>query len=404
MLLNTGPFGALMVNTNGEMLLPMVARDASGNATQITGALWSNASGGSAAVYVDSNGLPTQAIMGDFILLYSNWNTSAHTADIALIYTPTNYISVFKGISVEKISSHVAAKLRASNESNTSTDWCWPTCSSDAENSAQAVKAASEIIDTALCGGSIFCTVTTGTCLGFVAPACAGMIVGAASLVDGNEPWVQSASDVSDAMGVLGCASLDPLDCTTAALDVEGQIFDVMAATQNNSSALIATGDAYLTNATTPSGVVQNGSGLPSFPSTFQCTPGTYAPCYPDNLVTQCSANGVWGSCSAISPNLLVGTWAGTWTCTAPGILPVQSTVVVNATSNTEISGVYGWGQNAQIQAGSQSFDTGLTIDGSSYSFSFDDPAGRLFQFTLAGVQLSGYTPLNDCSVTMLKQ
>jgi hypothetical protein len=45
-----------------------------------------------------------------------------------------------------------------------------------------------------------------------------------------------------------------------------------------------------------------------------------------------------------------------------------------------------------------------LTIDGSSYSFSFDDPAGRLFQFTLAGVQLSGYTPLNDCSVTMLKQ
>jgi hypothetical protein len=73
MMLSSGPFGAIMVGKGGEVLLPIVERDTSGNPVKVTGALYMNGEiGNNLLVYFDNDGRPAKAFMGDFIILYSN--------------------------------------------------------------------------------------------------------------------------------------------------------------------------------------------------------------------------------------------------------------------------------------------------------------------------------------------
>src|SRR4051812_30919938 len=59
---STGSFGGLAVSTKGEMLAPLVTRDSSGNAAHIRGVVWIDATGASAALFLDVvTGLPTRA-------------------------------------------------------------------------------------------------------------------------------------------------------------------------------------------------------------------------------------------------------------------------------------------------------------------------------------------------------
>jgi hypothetical protein len=152
-LQTSGLFGALMVGGKaGEMLLPIVDRDASGNATKITGALYmNNDTGNSAVVYLGEDGRPTKTVMGDFILLFSNWSANGTTVNIALHCKNlhTHHIEVLKGVNVDaniatnnanrEVLSHIAPMT------------CLPACGNDTKTLAELLKFSGLLIADGLC-------------------------------------------------------------------------------------------------------------------------------------------------------------------------------------------------------------------------------------------------------------
>lgn len=305
-LQSTGPFGALMIEKNGEMLLPMVDRDASDNATKITGALYTNTvTGDSVLVYLDADGMPSMTVVGDYILLFSNWSADGKTVDIAKIFTPTNYIEVFKGVSVNASSAairgiSVETRDPANRNLISIRATCFPACDSDVKNLADLLKIAGLGISV----GS--CAVATTVSIGATALPCLGLIVSTASLVVGDEVWLGKLAPLEDYLGgidVFQCALLpvlgDATPCFSAALDMSSRALNLHAKIVDGNSALIATAHPFLTNPNQQSGVVQQGSGLPSCSGAYECTPGgamSYLPCYPDG-VRECGAGCTWGPC-----------------------------------------------------------------------------------------------------------
>ena len=317
-LQSTGSFGALMVGEDGEMLLPIVDRDASGNATKITGALWiNNVSGTSVVVYLGDDGKPMKAVMGNYILLFSNWSADGNTADIAKIYTPTNYIEVFKRRSVN---ANLAANRSVSPAIAAAT--CFPACDTDTKNLAELLKIAGLGISVGACG------VATTVSLGAMALPCAAVIVTTASLVVGNETWLgnlERAGDILGAVDVFQCVLLDPVACISAAIDMSSRTFGLLDLTLDGNSGLVTTANIFLSNPSQPSGVVQQGGGLPSCPGIYECTPGgamSYLPCYPEG-VRQCGASCTWGPCVSACGDGICDPNLGETTNTCPGDCPL---------------------------------------------------------------------------------
>jgi uncharacterized membrane protein YgcG len=301
---SSGPFGALMVNDNHETLLPMVSRDASGNATGITGALWTSAAG-SVAVFVDDNGLPKQTVMGDVILLFSNWNTTANTVDIAAVYAPNSYVVVVKGVRVDTMGVSLnTLSFRPSFEAPRSSSLslqstCFPACGSNTENLAVLLKVAGLAIEIGACGAAtaaIAAAPVTALLVAELVVPCTGAIINTVTVVTGSEEWLGNAKNVDFILSLADCTLPAPGGCIGAALDFGSKVTDLVAKLLSDDGAQISTGKAFLTNPAQATGVGQQGSGPPMCPMAYECTPGKYMPCYPDG-VKQCSAGCLWSSC-----------------------------------------------------------------------------------------------------------
>jgi hypothetical protein len=296
--LKSGQFGAIMVSKSGEeMLLPMVDRNATGSAIKITGAMYvNNVTGANAVVYADDNGKPTKAIIGDFILLFSNWSTDSTRVDIAKIYTPTNYIEVYRGVNVAaKISN---SKVSAAAMQKTLQLTCFPRCDSDTKNLAELLKLSGVLLSYGTCTMA-----TAGTM--FI--PCAGFVIGAASFVAGDEAWlgIQTLDNgflLYDSYKCFKSYALDVGSCTSAYLNMSGKIMDVCSNELNDYKASTTFANSFLVDNNQPSGIVQQGGGLPTVPSgKYECTPGGsmhYLPCFPDG-VRECQSNYTWGTCSS---------------------------------------------------------------------------------------------------------
>jgi hypothetical protein len=292
-LQKTGPFGALMVGKGGEMLLPIVDRDASGNATKITGALYvNNVTGNSVAVYLGADGKPEKTVVGDYILLFANWSADGKTVDIAKIYTPTNYIEVFKGVSVN---ANIAAKNANREVSSALAMTCLPNCGSDTKTLSELLKVSGLLIGAGSC--AYFSTVS----LGAAALPCFGTLVSHASFVMGDEAWLglQALDHGFMAMDGFECFG-DPVSCLSFILGAGAEILDAYSGELNDNGASIQIARDAFSNPGQPSGVVQPGGGLPSVPSgEYECTPGGamhYEPCIPDGVRT-CQGSYTWGPC-----------------------------------------------------------------------------------------------------------
>jgi len=307
-LQTTGPFGALMVGKGGEMLLPIVDRDASGNATKVTGALYmNNDTGTSAVVYLGDDGKPTKTVMGDYILLFSNWSANGTTVDIAKIYTPTNYIEVFKGVSVNANIAAKEAKRKVSSDIAQMT--CLPKCGNDTKTLAELVKVAGLGISLGLC------VPATTLSLGAMAIPCAGLVVSTASFVMGDEAWlgIQGMEAGFLAMDTAQCIGANVASCVSTFLGVGSQILDIYGKELVNNSNLVNTASLFVSDPNQHSGVVQQGGGLPSVPSgEYECTPGGamhYVPCLLAG-VRECQNDYTWGPC------MCDGSLCGSQTCT----------------------------------------------------------------------------------------
>ncbi len=295
--------GAIMVNKDGEMLLPLVSNaipGSSGTTEKIVGALWTNATGGNVAVFFGADGLPYRTVMGDFILLFSNWDLSAGTVDIAKIYVPTDYVEVFRRVSVPAEASNLitgaggASAVSSSSASTKST--CFPACDSDVKNLAELLKFAGLGISVGACG------VATTVSLGAMALPCAGVIVTTATVVMGDETWLENLGDAGSILtgvDVFKCTLGDAGSCVSAALDVSSNTLDSAVQVMNDGSGLVTMANTYISpGSLQQSGVVSPGAILPTCPNDYQCTPGSYMPCYPDGT-KQCGTGCTWGACPA---------------------------------------------------------------------------------------------------------
>ena len=284
-------FGAMMLGKSGEILAAMTETDGSGNVIGLTGAVWVDINGGSVTVYLGDDGLPTKAVIGDFILLFSNWDMDAQTVDVAKVYTPTGYIEIFKGVDISSVSGNLAAKLYAANE--VVKDTCFPTCETDLKNLSELLKVAGLGLSL---GG---CAVATTVSLGAAALPCAGLLVGTASILVGDEWWLNNldvAGDILFATDIFGCATGDVGSCVSVAVEDAARVGDIADRALNSNDTLVNNANIFLTNPATPSGVADGGSGAPpSCASTGECSPGSFVPCWEG--VKQCGADCTWGTC-----------------------------------------------------------------------------------------------------------
>lgn len=287
-LQDTGSFGAIMVDKNGESLLPMVERDADGNATGLTGATWTDSDGNSVTVYLDANGKPTKTVMGNYVLLFSNWSEDGTTVDIAKVYTTNNYIEVYKSVSV---SANIAARSKSLMGAKST---CFPACDTDTKNLAELLKFAGLGISLGACG------VATTVSLGAMALPCAGVIVTTASVLTSDETWLgnlDKTGNILTAIDFFKCGLADAESCVSLAIDVSSRTLDLADKVLSDNSTLTTTAETFLINPNQESAVIQEGTGLPTCTDSYQCNPNTYMPCYPEG-VKQCSSSCTWGTCN----------------------------------------------------------------------------------------------------------
>lgn len=306
---STGTFGALMVNDEGEMLLPLVDKDPITGKKQLSGALWSDATGGNVAVYFDSKGLPTKTVWGDYVLLFSNWDTVKGTVDIANVFAPNGYIKLFKSVQVnpqdmQKWNAAATASSSGSSVTTTTTKaTCFPACDSDTKNLAELIKFGALGISVGACG------VATTVSLGAMALPCAGLIISTASVVMSDETWLnntEKTSGILTGIDAFKCALGSAESCISAALDVSSKTIEGIDTMLADDSGLITTADTFLTAPTMSTGVAQQGSGTLTCASAYQCTPGAYMPCYPEG-VKQCGSSCTWGACPAKVSTVITG-------------------------------------------------------------------------------------------------
>jgi hypothetical protein len=320
MMLFSGPFGAIMVGKGGEVLLPIVERDASGNPVKVTGALYMNGEiGNNLLVYFDNDGRPAKAFMGDFIILYSNWSADNKTVDIAIIYTPTDYIEIMRGIKVNTNSTmeHSSAFLQnfsqlttnLSNDTSRQLATCFPPyCDTEIQNLAAILKIAGLGVSAASCLGAALSS--AGILTPLIIP-CTGYLVSTATFLMGDEAWLglQGLEAGFSANDGFECLGGKILSCVSYILYVGSKLLDKYDEVSNKEKSYDIMAAYKALYAGNSSGIVQLGNGTPPvLPPKYECIPGgsmdwvpcllggarkcqpdyTYGPCMCNNGTTLC--------------------------------------------------------------------------------------------------------------------
>jgi len=287
--LESGQFGALMVSSQGEALLPIVQRNESGQPTAVTGALWMDGKGTSALVELDpATGLPTRTVYGDFIVLFSNWSSDRTTVDIARIYPPTGFVEIRRQVPIQ---------AQATTGALTAAATCLPDCPSYEATTAELLKV------TGL-GLSI------GTCLaagalswGAMLLPCTGAVVSAAKMASSEDSWLngtlERAGKMLTGVDIVQCLGGDPGGCTSLFLDFAAKEVEKEAKVVEQAQQVVDQTEGLLRVPDGPAGI-QSGEP-PDCIDRYECTPGAYLPCYPEGT-KQCDTDCTWGDCPKPKP------------------------------------------------------------------------------------------------------
>jgi len=319
MMLSSGPFGAIMVGKGGEVLLPIVERDASGNPVKVTGALYMNGEiGNNLLVYFDNDGRPAKAFMGDFIILYSNWSADNKTVDIAIIYTPTDYIEIMRGVKVNTNSTMKSSSAFLQNFSQLTTNLsndtsrqlatCFPVCDTYIKTLSEMLKIAGLGVSLGSClGPALF---SAGTLTPLIIP-CTGFVVSTATFLMGNEAWLglQGLEAGFSANDGFECLGGNIWSCVSNILYVGSELLDKYDEVSNKEKSYDIMAAYKALYAGNSSGILQLGNGTPPvLPPKYECIPGgsmhwepcllggarkcqpdyTYGPCMCNNGTTLC--------------------------------------------------------------------------------------------------------------------
>ncbi len=290
-----GSFGSLMVSKDGEILTPVVDRDGTGSITRITGVVYTSRQGASVTVYLGADGRPAQAVMGGYVLVFSGWNASAGTVDIAKVFTPTGRIDILRGVpsqaakdptggvSIQSIGSMGGDGLHA-------LALCFPACDTTQKNLAEGLKLAAFAFTTGACVAG------SASSLGAMVVPCTGALIEGATMLVGDESWLGQREGAGRMLSGIGCSHGDAVECIALAMNLASTVLAASDATRNDNAPLLSMANVFLSDPKQGSGTAKDGA-TPAC-SAFECNPNAYMPCYP-NGTKQCSSACTWGACGS---------------------------------------------------------------------------------------------------------
>lgn len=289
---SSGAFSGIIVTKGGEVLAPMVARDASGAPTRLTGLVYASPDGLGITVHLGADGLPTDLVVGDYILLFHGWDTAKGTVDLAKIYAPTSRIEIFRGVKDAAITDLASGIAPASGDVALAST-CWPRCDSAKKNLAMTFEIA------ALALSASACAVATSASFEALLLPCTGALFHAASVLGGDEPWLEDAENAGLVLAGIGCLEANILDCTAGAYAFIGNVMSNADKERQTYPQIFTDGNTMLADPKQGSGLARNGAA-PLCTGQYECSPGSYMPCYPDGTRT-CGTSCAWGACPVSS-------------------------------------------------------------------------------------------------------
>lgn len=203
----------IMIHQNGESLV--MTQDV--NSSNVTGGVWNSTDGQSVVIYSDSDGRPTSAVIGDDVILYSNYTND--TVDVTVIQadgTSTTYQATLDTETLNKIMSFVPFSDQSVSYSLTnlhrqgqSDMWYW-------------MKNGMFMMDITFCAAGTVAVIATGTVAlpllmlaGFCTGALLETLTRAGTFLNIDVGGLESANDTS---AVIGCGeavsktAVNPID------------------------------------------------------------------------------------------------------------------------------------------------------------------------------------------------
>lgn len=302
-------FGAMLMGSDGEQLLPVVSRNESFEPTAVTGAVWMDSKGSSVVVELDPvTGLPSKVIMGDYIVLFANWSQDGTVADAARIYGPTGYIEIVRGIQVSEPEPKPEPEPGVVESAAT----CLPNCPSKERTQAELLKVAGIGLSMATCG------VAAAASWGAMLLPCSGLVVSSAKMITPEETWLNAPLERADKLlggiDILQCLGGDFTGCISAALARASGERQKAAEREEAYQTLVQAANDRLMNPEIPSGYQEGGQ--PACIDSYACTPGLTLNCIEGGIKT-CLDDCAWGPCPPMKGGACVPPQTGDAACGA---------------------------------------------------------------------------------------
>lgn len=294
--LESGEFGAVMAASDGTLMLPVVERSPGGGITAAVGVVWMDTRGTPVSMRMDaSTGLPTHLVVGDWVVVFRNWDTGTKKGDLALVYTPTGYVEVHRQVSAP-IGVPPPPPDSGPGKAQSSLT-CFPACPTKTQNLAEMLSVAGTALSI---GGCVAASVGT---FGAAVLPCAGALVSAAVLVAPEDLWLEDLENTGRILALteaLKCRAGNVLECVSFFTAAASDSLKVADALFQASAPTIAVAEQALANPAVPDGPVQG--DRPTCAGAWECTPGSYLPCYPEGT-KQCDQDCAWGPCPEKKPD-----------------------------------------------------------------------------------------------------
>jgi hypothetical protein len=228
-------YGAMAVHVNGEQLIAMTETDSAGYVVAVNGGIWVSPDGEqTAVVYSGPDGLPTRAVVGDYIYVYENYTDS--TVDVAVLY-PGGEIEVHKEVPIEP---ELINELRTLSQVGVRAKTL-PGELQDELDLATTLRLAGLAVGTAICVAGFIAGGAPGL-------ACLGALVSAISLAMPDSAEMEMSSN---AIGSFHCArtvidATGLTECVPFALEFAGSIIVASEETQEDHETAINLAEASL--------------------------------------------------------------------------------------------------------------------------------------------------------------
>jgi hypothetical protein len=324
--------GAVMLNDEGQTLVPRASFDSEGKISDFSGAIYNDLSGGNVTVTLDpSTHLPSTLVLGKYIYLFSGWDLAKNTVNMTEVYPDNQWISSKQNLDIGSSLSLSKPALALSSEDKLGAGSCVfdNSCPSTEKKLAELFRVGSLAVSVTAC------IAYAGGTAGLGLFACSNALLAEAKFLIGNENWlhkVEKLSTVLLAANAYRCgAGIDVGACLEVLIDLENHILQQDDETLSKNENLLTSAWAFplgTSQGTQPAQCPNSAAAL--------CSPGSFLPCI-DGGSKQCQSDCSWGSCPSDTSSSSSSSTSGSSGSSSSG----GSTTSGSSSGNSPFQGSY---------------------------------------------------------------